>query len=191
MCRFEDATAAQLRAAQKTFEAADELYDGEQFESAIATFRTSYGIVASPNTRLMIARAMQKLGDVRGAYAELESAVSLAEKAATKRKKYEPTLKAVREELAVLRGRVGFLDLRVVEPTTIASLTVEDRPVDVAAITPGDRDAGHRDGGGARQRLRGPPLDGRRRRRRGRRCRARAHGPAEHGAVACSPGRAP
>src|SRR5262245_18895520 len=73
---LEDATPSDLRAAQKTFEAADELYDHGQFDAAIAACRTSFGIVASPNTRLMIARAIERLDNLSDAYAELESAVN-------------------------------------------------------------------------------------------------------------------
>ena len=54
---IEDANPAQLGAAQKTFEAADQLYDGQQYEAAIKAYRTSFEIVASPNSLLMIARA--------------------------------------------------------------------------------------------------------------------------------------
>src|SRR5262245_51537725 len=72
---IEDANPAQLRAAQKTFEAADDLFDGQQYDAAIKAFRTSYEIVASPNSRLMIARSMQKLGKLAEAYSELEGAV--------------------------------------------------------------------------------------------------------------------
>src|SRR5262245_45442149 len=132
---IEEATPGQLRAAQKAFEAADELYDGQRFEAAIAAFRMSFDIVASPNSRLMIARSMRKLGNLTGAYTELEDAVSLAEKAAAKDRKYGATLKAVREELAALRAQVAILRVEVDGPQSLTSLTVEGRAVDVAELS--------------------------------------------------------
>ena len=131
---IEDASPAQLRAAQKTFEAADELYDGEQYEAAIKAFRTSFEIVASPNSQLMIARAMRKLGNLADAYVELESAMDLATAAAKKDPKYEPTAKAVREELAALKGQVGVIHLRLSDPPAGTSVTVADRPVQLSAL---------------------------------------------------------
>jgi hypothetical protein len=61
----------QLRAAQKTFRVADDLYDAKRFEEALTADRASYDIVASPNSRLMIARSLRELGRLEQAYHEL------------------------------------------------------------------------------------------------------------------------
>jgi hypothetical protein len=131
---IEEANISQLKAAQKTFEAADELFDAQQYEAAIKAFRTSSEIVASPNSRLMIARAMQKLGKFGDAYSELESAIDLAERAAAKDPKYEATLKAVREELLALKSKVGILHVKMARPTA-AAVTIGERPIDAAALS--------------------------------------------------------
>jgi hypothetical protein len=132
---IEEASPAQLSAAQKTFEAADELYDGQQYAAAIKAFRTSFEIVASPNSRLMIARSMEKLGNVADAYVELESAVGLAEKAAAKDAKYQATLKAVREELAVLKGKVAVVRVKLADPPPGTVVTVAGRTIEPAALS--------------------------------------------------------
>jgi hypothetical protein len=58
----EQATKEQKEAAQTAYLAGREAYDGRQFVDALAAFRESYGVVASPNTHLMIAHTLRELG---------------------------------------------------------------------------------------------------------------------------------
>src|SRR6185503_10233169 len=80
----DQASNAQWKAAQKTFRVGDELYDGKRFSEALTAYRASYEIVASPNSRLMIARCMRELGRLSDAYTEFEGAVADAQAAAAK-----------------------------------------------------------------------------------------------------------
>lgn len=108
---IEKASKDQLKAAQRTFEAADGLYDAKRFREAITAYRASYEIVASPNSRLMIARCYAALGQVDDAYYELTGAIMDAKQAAAADKKYAPTLAAAETELANLEPKVGRLTL--------------------------------------------------------------------------------
>jgi hypothetical protein len=109
---IDEASPAQLDAAQKTFEAADALYDNKQYEAASMAFRTSFEIVASPNSLLMIARCSVALGRYAAAHAQLEDAVRVAEAAAGADAKYAPTLQAAKDELVAVRARVAVIHLR-------------------------------------------------------------------------------
>lgn len=102
-----EASKEQLQAAQRTFEAADGLYDAKRYEEAITAFRASYDIVASPNSRLMIARSMREAGRLTEAWAELEGTIADADAAAKADDKYASTAKAAREDLKKLEAQVA------------------------------------------------------------------------------------
>lgn len=97
----------QLEAAQRTFQTADGHYDAKRYEEAITAFRASYDIVASPNSRLMIARSMREAGRLTEAWAELEGTIADADAAAKADDKYESTAKAAREDLKKLESQVA------------------------------------------------------------------------------------
>src|SRR4051812_48863807 len=76
----------QKAGAQKTFDAGSRLYDAHRYDEALTAFRASYQILASPNSHLMVARALRDLGRNVEAYAEYDS---VAREAAAKGEKYE------------------------------------------------------------------------------------------------------
>jgi hypothetical protein len=102
------ATPEQKHLAQKTFEAADELYEAGRYEEASSAFRGSYEIVASANSLLMVARSERELGHLVEAYEVFQRSLTLAEDGAGR---YAETANAIREELAGLREHLGFLVL--------------------------------------------------------------------------------
>lgn len=142
---IEKASKDQLKAAQRTFEAADLLYDAKRYQEAITAYRASYEIVASPNSRLQIARSLTALGKLDEAYAELLGAVADAKSAAAAdEEKYGPTLKAAEAELAALEPRLGRVELVLGEALKGATITVgartlgpgeADKPI---VVTPGN-----------------------------------------------------
>lgn len=141
---IEKASKDQLKAAQRTFEAADGLFDAKRYKEAITAYRASNEIVASPNSRLMIARSLAALGQLDDAYYELVGAVNDAKSAAAADSKYAPTLKAAEAELAAMEPKVGRVELVLADsvkgakvnvgPRTIATLDL-DEPV---VVTPGN-----------------------------------------------------
>src|SRR4051812_28705663 len=68
----------QRAAAQKTFAAGSNLYDAHHYEEALAAFKASYQIVASPNSRLMVARCLRDLARNAEAYREYDAVVAEA-----------------------------------------------------------------------------------------------------------------
>ncbi len=129
-----DATQEQWRGAQKTFLAADELFDARRFEEAVSAYRASWEIVASPNTRLQIARCLRELGRVGEAYDEFSGAVADADLAASKEKKYAKAAKAGRAEVEALRKQIAFVTLTVESIPDGTVLTVGARRVTVADL---------------------------------------------------------
>lgn len=141
---LEKADKEQLKAAQRTFVAADGLYDAKRYAEAITAYRASYEIVASPNSRLMIARSLAALGKLDDAYAELVGAVADAKTAVAADAKYEPTLKAAETELASLEPRIGRVELVLGAALEGAKINVGPRTLTAAqhstpvVVTPGN-----------------------------------------------------
>jgi hypothetical protein len=125
----------QWRAAQKTFRVADDLFDAKRFSEAITAYRASYDIVASPNSRLQIARSLRALGRLREAYAELQGTIADAEQAAEKDDKYARTADAAKKELAELRAQVGLLTIRIADMPDGTSVQVGGRTVRVEELS--------------------------------------------------------
>lgn len=141
---IEKASKEQLKAAQRTFEAADGLFDAKRYAEAITAYRASYEIVASPNSRLMIARSLAALGKLAEAYYELAGAVDDAKNAAAADAKYAPTLKAAEAELASLEPKLGRVELVLTGALREAKISVGPRTLTEAergllvVVTPGD-----------------------------------------------------
>src|ERR1700677_143702 len=65
------ATPVQREQAQSRFAKGRDLLSKKQYDDALVEFRASHDIVASPNTRLEIARCLRTSGKLVAAYAEL------------------------------------------------------------------------------------------------------------------------
>jgi hypothetical protein len=124
-----EANKDQRQAALKAFQDADKLYDTKRYEEALTAFRASYDIVASPNSRLMIGRALKELGRLDEAYQELLGTIADAEAAAAKDAKYADTAKAARDEMAGIEARVAVLTIRLVGAPEGANVSVGGKPV--------------------------------------------------------------
>jgi hypothetical protein len=107
--------------AKKSFDAGD-------YAPALEGFRASYQIVASPNSHLMIAKALEGLGRVAEAYREAKAAVPEAEAAAQVEEKYGRTADDARGVMERLRGQVGYLTVRLPVGQT-GTVTVGDAPI--------------------------------------------------------------
>jgi hypothetical protein len=139
------ATDEQKQAAQQAFTAALDKAKLGQHEEALAGFRASHDIVASPNSRLMIARELAALKRFGEAYREAVIAERLAKEAAAVDPKYQDAVKGATEDLKEFRAQVGFvkLDLRGIEDSEVViggrTITKEEKPEPIA-VDPGDVD---------------------------------------------------
>jgi hypothetical protein len=83
--------------------------NSKQYKEAADKFRDSYNIVASPNSRLMLGRALAKLHQPLEAYNEFEATVTLATELASKQSKYQKTADAARKELDDIKVELAFI----------------------------------------------------------------------------------
>jgi len=144
--------------AQEHFERGVELYDRSDYRGALESFRTSYGLYASPNSLLFAARALRQLGRRTEAADEFARAAREARERAEPR--YEPSARAADAERAALlrvlgrvvlevRGQWSRLHVRVGERELSAEaiglpVVVEPGEVAIAAATDDGRSASRR-----------------------------------------------
>jgi hypothetical protein len=123
------ATDVQREEAGNSFKRGAEAFNAGQLDVALAAFQRSLDVVSSPNSRLMLARTLSKLGRPVEAYVQFERALTDAEQAAQVDKKYASTADAARAELAELRQQVGLLSVQLSGVSENDSLNVGGREI--------------------------------------------------------------
>jgi tetratricopeptide (TPR) repeat protein len=127
------ATRGHKNEAQKKFDKGRELSAAKRYPEALAEFRASYEIVASPNTHFSIGRALAAMGQLAEAYVEFGKTMTEAQTAAQKDRRYQQTADAAEIEQRDLRPKLAFLVLSV-EHADGATVKVGDREIDAAAL---------------------------------------------------------
>jgi hypothetical protein len=120
----ETATRAQLREAKEPFLAGMAAMEAHKFEEAAKDFRTSYDIVASPNSQLMLARALAQLGRLAEAYRELEGVIAEVNALASEQKKYRNTEESAQAELKDLKAKLAFVKVQAGTQVEVGNQTV-------------------------------------------------------------------
>jgi hypothetical protein len=123
-----EATDEQKAAAGEAYRKGGTHFDAGRTEEALAAFRASYGIVASPNTHFSILQALTDLGRYVEAYAECPSLIEEAEDAATVHKKYAETATLAQGTCDGLRAQIGLLTVNVMAVSGV-TLKVADREI--------------------------------------------------------------
>jgi hypothetical protein len=103
----ERASDAQKQAAQQAFLAGDAAFDRLEYEVALTHFRGSYDIVASPNSRLMIARCLLELRRLDEAYDEFTGVVADVGEGDA----YRGTISIAKQERAALQSRLAWITI--------------------------------------------------------------------------------
>ena len=109
----EQASEEQTRTAADAFKKGNQLFDEAQYADAEAAFRDSLAIVASPSSRLMLARALEREGKLTEAYEAFETTRAEASALAEKDAYYVQARDAATKEQADLRARVALLTVTV------------------------------------------------------------------------------
>lgn len=112
----DNANGEQRRAAQKTFEAGDDLYEHGRYNEALTAFRASQTLVASPNSRLMIARCLREAGRRAEAFVEFDATERDAQASGGR---YAETAASAAAERDALKGSIAFV---VVEPDAVPGI---------------------------------------------------------------------
>jgi hypothetical protein len=147
------ATPAQRDQAQTHFLKGRDLYNAKTYDAALVELTASLDAVASPNTRLYVARCLRDMGRLVPAYAEYGRTVVEAKENAGDDNRYDKAAQAANEERAQLATKLGFVELHVSHPaadTTVKvgsedvkraaweePVAVSPGPVDVVVDTPG------------------------------------------------------
>jgi hypothetical protein len=136
-------TEAVRSAAQKVYQEGAEHYKAGRFLEALSSFKTSYEMVPSPNSHLMIARTLRDRGELTEAYVEYGKLVPEAEAAAERDAKYAKTAESARSEREKLRALIGLVKLHIKNPPDDLHIVVAAHPIERAdwagpiAVLPG------------------------------------------------------
>lgn len=118
--------------ATEHFQKGAALFEERKFALALQEFRASYATVASPNSRLYIARCLAALGDVRDAYVEFDLVIDEAEARIPAEPRYVPTRDTAVLERDELAPSLGLVTVHVKGIGAEAKLTIGDIEVPFA-----------------------------------------------------------
>lgn len=128
-----EASDAQKKEAQEAYLEAKKHFDAGRYDEALAGFRASYDVVASPNSHHMLVRTLDALGRTVEAYHEAVRTVTEAEAAAAQDEKYDQTAAAARAKRDALRAKVALLTVVVEGADDDATVTIDGRRLGRAA----------------------------------------------------------
>ncbi len=120
--------------AQQRFARGLQLYEAHDYGPALAEFRASQALYASPNSRFYAGRCLRELGRLDEAVFEIEHAVAEANDRIAGDPRYTGTRDAARTELAALEARVGRLTLNVSGIPASATVRVGERSIPAAGV---------------------------------------------------------
>lgn len=105
----EAASRSELDSAKTPYQEGVKAMNAGHHEQAADKFRESFNIVASPNSQLMLGRALIKLNRLMDAYRELESALARATELAATQPKYQKTAESAKREMQDLKSELAFV----------------------------------------------------------------------------------
>src|SRR5258708_5855936 len=105
------ATPVQREQAQARFLRGKELMAKKHYDEALSEFRASREVVASPNSRLELARCLLAMGKAIAAYAELGRTAVEAKELTTQDNRYQRAYDAAKAERAEIEAKLGFVSL--------------------------------------------------------------------------------
>jgi len=121
----EVATPVQREQAQSRFVRGRDLMARKKFAEALVEFRASHEIVASPNTRLEMARCLRGMGKVVAAYAELGRTAVEAKELLAQDNRYQRAFDSATAERAEIEPRLAFVTLTVQNASDATTVTVD------------------------------------------------------------------
>jgi hypothetical protein len=127
------ATPVQREQAQSRFLRGKDLMNKKDHDGALSEFRASHEIVASPNTRLEIARCLETMGKLVEAYAEFGRTAVEAKELKADDNRYQRAYDAAITERAQLQPKLGFVSLTVENPAEGTRVTVGGEEIRRAA----------------------------------------------------------
>jgi hypothetical protein len=139
----ESATGAQKKQAAKAYASGMKQFEKKNFEDALTEFERSYDIVKSPNSSLMIGRALAELGRYGQAWDVFKETEREAQAAARSDAKYKKTQEAAQAEIRDLSRKAAFVSISVSDAGEDDHVVVEGQALKIEelaepkAVTPG------------------------------------------------------
>jgi hypothetical protein len=127
------ATAVQREQAQARFAKGKKLLSQHKREQALTEFRASHEIVASPNTRLLVARCLLEMGRLVEAYAELGRTLAEAQELQKEDSRYSKTAESALDERHALAPKLGFASVTLHNAGLDTKLMVAEEEIRRAA----------------------------------------------------------
>jgi hypothetical protein len=115
--------------AQALFKKGAGLYAAKKYALALAEFRASYAAVASPNSRLFVARCLSDLGEHVDAYLEFDAVAEEAAARAASEPRYVKTQETAQSERDDLAKKIALVTVAVGHPEAATSLRVGGKDV--------------------------------------------------------------
>jgi hypothetical protein len=127
------ATPVQREQAQQRFARGKEFLTKKDYAGALTEFRASHEIVASPNTRLEIARCLRATGKLVAAYVELGRTAVEAKELLAQDNRYQKASDAATNERNEIEPKLGFVTLDVQNATDATTVTIGGEEIRRAA----------------------------------------------------------
>lgn len=118
------ATKQQKDSAQSHFLRGKELFGQNKYDAALAEFTASLDVVASPNTRLYLARCLREMNKPVQAYAEFGRTASEARELGKSDSRYEKAAEAAEQDQKALEPKVGIVSVSVQRANDSTTLKV-------------------------------------------------------------------
>jgi hypothetical protein len=132
------ATAEQKATAKDKYLAGKAAYDQQKYEEALPLFQASYDTVASPNSHLMVARCLARLGRAFEAFEAFRATQTEAEQAAKTSDKYRVTATAAKNESAEVRAQLATVSVEIEARALVGDQEVGPlRSAEPAVVAPG------------------------------------------------------
>ncbi len=141
-----NATAIQREQAQARFLKGKARFDKNDFTGALDDFRASLEIVASPNTRLYVARTLREMGRLVEAYAEFGRTAAEAKEHEREDGRYGKAAEAALAEREAITPQIGFVLLTIKNSNDSTAVTISGSALlragwtEPVPVKPGDVD---------------------------------------------------
>ncbi|HTJ81526.1 MAG TPA: tetratricopeptide repeat protein [Polyangiaceae bacterium] len=118
-----------VKKATEAFKEGTKLFGEKKFALALEQFRLSYDTVASPNSKLYVARCQAEMGNLREAYRTFESVIDEANERGKTEPKYLPTGEGARHDLDELSKKLVVITVTVANAPDAARVKVGGAPI--------------------------------------------------------------
>jgi len=120
---------AAIKKATDAFKEGTKLFGQKKFALALEQFRLSYDTVASPNSRLYVARCQAEMGNLREAYTTFEGVIEEAQERGKTEPKYIATGEGAKRDLDELSKKLVLVTISVPNAPDSARVKVGGVPV--------------------------------------------------------------